>query len=329
MEVSGLRNLRGGRRGSNGIGTSSSRPYSANKGAAGGGRRGRRLREIRRDIGFVGPAIVLFGIFVVAAFAFSVYYSFTDWNVVSGDAPWVGADNYRAVLDDPRVADSAFFTAKFALVTTILANALGLGFALLVTQPIFLARAFRVMFFVPNVIGGVILGYVFRFIFSTAFGSIGDATGIGFFSLPWLGTPSTGFWATVIVFVWKTSGYLMVIYIAAIVSIDDSLIEAATIDGTNRRQLTRHITFPLIAPAFTVSVFLTLAISSKLFDVNFALTNGGPYGSTEAFALNIYNEAFTYNNQGVASAKAVIFFVVVGFITIAQVSLSKRREVQG
>lgn len=290
--------------------------------------RRRRLREIRRDIGFVGPGLLLFCIFVVAAFASSVYHSFTDWNVVTGDAPWVGADNYRAVLDDPRVADSAIFTAKFAVITTILANIIGLGLALLVTQPIFLAKVYRVMFFVPNVIGGVILGYVFRFIFSTAFGAIGDATGIGFFQLPWLGTPATGFWATVIVFVWKTSGYLMVIYVAAIVSIDDSLVEAATIDGANWWQMTRRVTLPLIMPAVTVSVFLTLSISTKLFDVNFALTNGGPYGSTEAFALNIYNEAFTYNNQGVASAKAVIFFVVVGFITIVQVSATKRREVQ-
>ena len=290
-------------------------------------KRKRRWREVRRDIGFVGPAFLLFGVFVLAAFASSVYHSFTDWNVVTGDAPWVGNDNYRAMLDDPRVADSAWFTAKFAVITTILSNVLGLGLALLVTQPIALAKVYRVMFFVPNVIGGVILGYVFRFIFSTAFGAIGDATGIGFFSLPWLGTPATGFWATVIVFVWKTSGYLMVIYVAAIVSIDDSLVEAATIDGANWLQMTRRVTFPLIMPAVTVSVFLTLSISTKLFDVNFALTNGGPYGSTEAFALNIYNEAFTYNNQGLASAKAVVFFFVVGFITIVQVSLSKRREV--
>lgn len=291
--------------------------------------RARRLREVRRDIGFIGPGLMLFCVFVLLAFASSVYHSFTDWNVVTGDAPWVGADNYRAVLDDPRVANSAWFTARFAIVTTLVSNVLGLGMALLVTQPMFMAKAYRIMFFVPNVIGGVILGYVFRFIFSTAFGSIGEVTGIGFFSLPWLGTPATGYWATVIVFVWKTSGYLMVIYIAAIVSIDDELIEAATIDGASWLQMTRRLTLPLIAPAVTVSVFLTLSISTKLFDVNFALTNGGPFGSTEAFALNIYNEAFTYNNQGVASAKAVIFFVVVGFITLVQVSVSKRREVHG
>ncbi len=288
----------------------------------------RRLTSIRYDLGFVGPAVAFFALFLLFAFGLSIYYSFTDWNVVSGEAPWVGLENYRAVLDDPRVANSAFFTARFAIVTTVLSNVLGLGLALLVTQPVFFKNAYRVIFFLPNVIGGVILGYVFRFIFSTAFGAIGEATGIGFFSFAWLGTPTTGFWATVIVFVWKSSGYLMVIYIAAIVTVDASLLEAAKIDGASWYQTTRRIVLPLIAPAVTISVFLMLAISSKLFDVNFALTAGGPYASTEAFALNIYNEAFVYNNQGVASSKAVIFFVIVGLITLVQVGFSKRREVE-
>ena len=287
----------------------------------------RRLRSARYDIGFVGPGVVFFAVFVMLAFGMSVYYSFTDWNVVSGEAPWVGLDNYRAVVDDPRVLDSARFTASFAVVTTVLSNALGLGLALLVTQPVFFKNVYRVTFFLPNVIGGVILGYVFRFIFSSTFGAIGEATGIGFFEFAWLGTPTTGFWATVIVFVWKSSGYLMVIYIAAIVTVDSSLLEAAKIDGAGWYQTTRRIILPLIAPAVTIGVFLMLAISSKLFDVNFALTAGGPYGSTEAFALNIYNEAFVYNNQGTASAKAVIFFLIVGMITLIQVAFSKRREV--
>ncbi len=291
-------------------------------------RTNRMLSEIRQDVSFVGPGLVFFGVFVVLAFALSVYYSFTDWNIVSGEAPWVGLENYERVMEDPRVLRSAIFTGRFAVVTTILSNVLGLALALLVTQPIVFKRMYRVIFFLPNVIGGVILGYVFRFIFSTTFGAIGESTGIGFFSFAWLGTPTTGFWATVMVFVWKSSGYLMVIYVAAIVSVDKSLLESATIDGASWLQITRRITLPLIAPAVTIGVFLMLAISSKLFDVNFALTNGGPYGSTEAFALNVYNEAFVYNNQGVASAKAVIFFVVVGFVTLVQVGFSKRREVE-
>lgn len=287
-----------------------------------------RLHSLRDDLTFIGPSAVVFVVIVVASFALSVYYSFTDWNVTTGSAPWVGWDNYSTVLSDPRVATSAWFTARFAVVTTIATNVIGLGLALLVTQPIRLQRLYRVVFFLPNVIGGIILGFVFRFIFGTALGTIGDITGIGFFSLPWLGEPGTAFWATVIVFVWKSAGYLMVIYIAAIVSVDQAYIESAKVEGAGWFRTTRHIILPLIAPAFTIGVFLMLSIASKLFDVIFALTNGGPFGTTEAFALNIYNEAFVYNNEGIASAKAVLFFVVVGALTLAQVSFTQRREVE-
>jgi raffinose/stachyose/melibiose transport system permease protein len=127
---------------------------------------------------------------------------------------------------------------------------------------------------------------------------------------------------------WRSSGYLMAIYVAAIVSVDEDLYEAARVDGANWLQSTRRITLPLIMPAVTVGAFLMLSISSKLFDVIFALTNGGPYGTTEAFALNIYNEAFIYNNLGLASAKAVIFFVAVGVLTLVQVRFTRSREVE-
>lgn len=287
-----------------------------------------RLRSLRDDITFIGPSLALFAVIVVASFALSIYYSFTDWDVTTGSAPWVGWDNYTTVFEDPRVASSAWFTARFAVITTAAANVIGLGLALLVTQPIRLKRLYRVVFFLPNVIGGIILGFIFRFIFGTALGTIGDATGIGLFSLPWLGEPGTAFWATVIVFVWKSAGYLMVIYIAAIVSVDQTYIESARVEGAGWLRITRHITLPLIAPAFTIGIFLMLSIASKLFDVIFALTNGGPFGTTEAFALNIYNEAFVYNNEGIASAKAVLFFVVVGALTLSQVALTQRREVE-
>ncbi len=288
-----------------------------------------RRRNIRDDIIFIGPALFIFLLIVLSSFALGIYYSFTEWNGVSKDTIWVGLENYRYLFrDDPNVARSAWFTLRFTITTTIISNLLGLGFALLVTQPIRGARVYRAVFFLPNVIGGIILGFIWRFIFGTAFSSLAAMTGIGFFSLPWLGTPATGFWATVIVFVWKTSGYLMVIYIAAIMTIDENLIEAAKIDGASWRQSLSRITLPLITPAFTICLFLMLSWSSKLFDVIFALTQGGPFGSTEAFALNIYKEAFEYNNYGLASAKAVIFFIVVSFITLLQVNATKRMEIE-
>ncbi len=289
----------------------------------------KRLQNIREDILFVGPALFIFLLIVGSSFAFGIYYSFTSWDGVSKQAAWVWLENYKYIFtEDPGVASSAWYTVRFTLTCTIISNLLGLFLALALTQPLRGARVYRAIFFLPNVIGGIILGFIWRFIFGTAFNSFAEMTNFGFFQLPWLGTPATGFWATVIVFVWKTSGYLMVIYIAAIVSIDESLIEAAKIDGASWWQIIWRVTLPLIVPAFTVCLFLMLSWSSKLFDVIFSLTQGGPYGSTEAFALNIYEEAFEYNNYGLASAKAVIFFIVVGAITLLQVNATKSMEAE-
>ncbi len=289
----------------------------------------KRLRNIREDVLFVGPGFFVFLLIVASSFVFGIYYSFTEWDGVSKNAVWVGLENYRYLFtEDPAVASSAWYTIRFTLTCTVLSNLLGLFLALALTQPLRGTKIYRAIFFLPNVIGGIILGFIWRFIFGTAFGSFADLTNLGFFKLPWLGTPATGFWATVIVFVWKTAGYLMVIYIAAIVTIDESLVEAAKIDGASWWQLIRHITLPLITPAFTVCLFLMLSWSSKLFDVIFSLTQGGPYGTTEAFALNIYKEAFQYNNYGLASAKAVIFFLVVGLVTLLQVNATKRLEIE-
>jgi len=180
----------------------------------------------------------------------------------------------------------------------------------------------------PNVIGGIILGFVWRFIFVNSFGTIGELTGIGFFELPWLGSPGTGFWGSVIVFVWQRTGYLMVIYIASLLNINEELIEAARIDGATGWQMLFRITIPLTVPAFTVCLFLVLSWTMKMFDVIFSLTSGGPFGSTETFAMNIYYEAFRYNNYGLGSAKAVLFFIVVGIISTTQVLVTKRWEVE-
>lgn len=297
--------------------------------ARGDARAGGNTRTARRDDAlFVGPAVLLFGGILGAGFVLGLWYSLVEWNGVSREMTFIGLENYSTLLSDGRMRGSAWFTARFALVTTVLSNLMGLGLALLVTQPAPFQRLYRAMFFLPNVIGGILLGFIFRFVFSTAFDSLGELTGFGLFQLPWLGTPATGFWGTVIVFMWRSSGYLMAIYVAAIVSVDEDLYEAARVDGASWLQSTRRITLPLIMPAVTVGVFLMLSISSKLFDVIFALTNGGPYGSTEAFALNIYNEAFIYNNLGLASAKAVVFFVAVGVLTLVQVRFTQRREVE-
>jgi len=292
-------------------------------------RKPQQLRAVRDDVIFIAPAVVFFVMIVAASFLLGIYYSFTSWNGVGKHAAWIGLENYRyLVTEDGRALRSAWFTIRFTITSVIVSNFIALLLALILTQPIRGAKAFRAIFFLPNVIGGIILGFVWRFIFDSAFSSLAETTSLAFFQLPWLGTPGTGYWAVVIVFVWKTTGYLMVIYIAAIVGIDTQLLEAARIDGAHAGQILTRIMIPLMTPAFTVCLFLMLSWSMKLFDVIFSLTKGGPFQSTEAFSLNIYLEAFSFNNYGYGSAKAVLFFIAVGVVTLIQVTATKRLEIE-
>jgi len=289
----------------------------------------KRFSESVQQLVFVGPATLFFLIIVVLPFFLCIYYGLTDWNGVERNARWVGLSNFQRIFtSDTGFMRSFWFTARYTFVTVILLNLIGFGLALLLTQALKLRNLMRTIFFIPNVIGGLLLGYIWQFIFVNGFVSIGNWTNIKFFQLPWLGTPATGFWALVIVTVWQYAGYLMIIYIASIISVPKEMIEAAKIDGANRWQVLKNITVPMIMPAFTVSLFLAISWCFKVFDVNLSLTGGGPFKSTESLALNIFIEAFTNNRYGLGSAKALIFFVVVATVTIIQVSITKKREVE-
>lgn len=278
--------------------------------------------------GFVFPILFAFIIVVIIPMFMGIYYSFTDWNGIINDANWVGLNNYIEVLkNDKDFIDSFVFTAKFALVSVLAINFIGFGLALLVTRNSKLNNVLRSIFFMPNLIGGLILGFVWQFIFTKAFDSIGGKLGLSFLE-GWLSTTSTGFWGLVILMSWQLSGYMMIIYIAALQSIPESLKEAAKIDGANALQRLKNIIIPLVAPAFTVGLFLTLSNSFKLFDQNLSLTNGGPHNSTQMLALNIYKTAFTFNKFGLAQAKAVMFLITVAVITLTQIYYSKKREVE-
>lgn len=290
----------------------------------------RQLREVRNDLLFIGPGFIFFGGIVLVSFVLGIYYSFTEWNGVDAEAVWIGFENYREVFrGDKQAGVSAWFTARFTFVSVLFANALAFALALALTRSLKTDNILRTIIFLPNIIGGIILGFIWRFILVNSFDTIGNLTGIGFFELPWLGTANTGFWGSVIVFLWQRTGYLMVIYVAALVGINEDLIEAARIDGATGLQLLRRVIIPLVIPAVTVCIFLALSWTTKMFDVIYALTSGGPYGSTETFAMNIYYEAFSSNNYGLGSAKAIVFFLVVGVISTAQVLITKRWEVEG
>ncbi|GGG55094.1 carbohydrate ABC transporter permease [Paenibacillus radicis (ex Gao et al. 2016)] len=287
-------------------------------------------RQWLQQLVFLGPGTIAFSIIVLIPFLLGFYYSFTEWNGLDLDkAKWTGMNNITRIFTNDDKFWTAFgFTLRFTFVTIIATNVLGFLLALLLTRPLKGRNALRTIFFLPNVLGGILLGYIWQFIFTKGFKTIGELTGWPIFELPWLGTPNTGFWGLVIVFVWQTAGYMMIIYIAAIVGVPKDLMEAATIDGATYWQSIRKITAPLIMPAITVCLFLTTSNAFKMFDLNFSLTKGGPGTSTQSLAYNIYAEALINNRYGLGTAKAMLFFFAVSIIAVTQVWLTKRKEVE-
>ncbi|WNQ10176.1 sugar ABC transporter permease [Paenibacillus aurantius] len=278
---------------------------------------------------FVGPALLFFTLIVVIPFLMSIYYSFTEWNGVAAEVKWTGLDNFKAIIfDDKDFHRSFWFTVRFSVAEIIFTNLLGFLLALLLTQHLKTRNVLRTVFFMPNVIGGLLLGFIWQFVFVKGFATLGELTNIGFFQLPWLGDEPTAFWGIVIVSVWQGAGYLMVIYIAGLANVPKELIEAARIDGATRWDMLKSVTIPLIMPSVTVCLFLTISWAFKMFDLNLSLTKGGPFGATESVAMNIYQEAFRNNRYGLGTAKALLFFIIVALITIVQVSITKKREVE-
>ena len=277
---------------------------------------------------FILPSFVFFVLVVVIPAVWGLGYSLTDWNGISKEVRFVGFQNYIRIFTQDADFFHAFgFTAVFALAAVIGVNLIGFLLALLVTSRAKGTTFMRGAFFMPNLIGGILLGFTWQFIFVQAFGAIANATGWDFFA-NWLSDTKTSFWGLLILVIWQLAGYMMVIYVAQIQNIPDSIVEAAEIDGASYLQRLRYIVLPLVAPAFTVGLFLSLTTCFKLYDQNLALTNGGPFNSTEMLALNIYNSAFKYNELGVAQAKAVVFLVAVAGIGLTQLYISKKREVE-
>lgn len=289
----------------------------------------RKLRESLNYFMFVGPVFIVFASIVLTPFIIGFYYSFTEWNGVADTVKWVGLDNYKYILtEDKDFINSFWITAKYTVFAVILTNIIGFGLALIVTQALKTSSLLRTIFFLPNLIGGLLLGFIWQFIFNKGLISIGQLLDSDLLQRALLGDAKGAFWAIVIVAVWQGAGYIMVIYVAALQGVPQDLIEAAKIDGANKFQVLRKIIVPMVAPAVTVCLFLTISWSFKVFDTNLSLTNGGPFKSTEMLALNIYTEAFVNNRYGLGEAKAIIFFVIVALISIIQVYITKKREVE-
>ncbi|MGU9999631.1 carbohydrate ABC transporter permease, partial [Latilactobacillus curvatus] len=273
---------------------------------------------------FLTPTLVALALVVFIPMLEGLFYSFTDWDGLSFTKV-VGFKNYMALLQDKAFGNAFWFTVAFVIVTVILLNVIGLGLALLVTQKFKGNNFLRAIFFMPNMIGGLILGFIWQFIFTQGFSALGSALHMTAFQ-NWLTNSLTGFWGLVIVTVWQMSGYIMIIYIAYLQNIPSEVIEAAEIDGASAWQRFTRITFPMIAPAFTVCMFLTLSNGFKIYDQNLSLTNGGPYNSTQMLAMDIVNTAYNSSDFALAEAKAMVFFLIVAAISLVQVFYNRKRE---
>lgn len=277
---------------------------------------------------FVLPTLIAFAIGFIYPFFQGIYLSFCKFHTVT-DAKLIGFDNYVKAFQNEAFIHSFWFTVLFVVVSIVLINLIAFAVAYVLTLGIRGSNIFRTVFFVPNLIGGIILGYIWKLIFDGILHNYGTNLALN---------STYGFWGLVILMCWQQAGYMMIIYIAGFQSVPSDLYEAAKIDGANRRQILTKVTIPMMAPSITICTFLTLTNSFKLFDQNLALTGGAPgivtsggvtIKQTEMMALNIYNTFYSNaNSRGIGQAEAVIFFVIVVVIALAQLYFTRKREVQ-
>lgn len=268
---------------------------------------------------FVLPTLLAFIIGFIVPFAMGIWLSFCEFTTVT-DAKFVGFSNYVKALKDTVFLHSFWYTALFAIISLIAINVIAFLLAMALTRKMRGTNLFRTIFFMPNLIGGIVLGYIWQLIFDGILQQYGTALKLN----EWF-----GFWGLVILVAWQQIGYMMIIYIAGLQSIPDSVLEAAQMDGTNSIQKLFKVTIPMMMPSITICMFLSITNGFKLFDQNLSLTAGQPMKMSEMMALNIYNTFYgSIGYEGVGQAKAVLFFLVVVGIGLWQLWLTRSKEVQ-
>ncbi|MDE5907861.1 MAG: sugar ABC transporter permease [Lachnospiraceae bacterium] len=268
---------------------------------------------------FALPTAAAFTVFFIIPFIMGVYLSFCSFTTVK-DAKLIGFSNYTKIWGDPTFVHALWYTALFSVVAVISINVLAFAVALLLTKGIKGTNVFRTVFFMPNLIGGIVLGYIWQLILNGI---------LARYDLTLTFSEKYGFWGLVILLNWQQIGYMMIIYIAGIQNVPGDLIEAAKIDGATKLQTLKSVTIPMVMPSITICTFLTLTNAFKLYDQNLALTAGAPSDRSELLALNIYNTFYGRNGwEGVGQAKAVVFFILVAVIAIIQLRATRSKEVQ-
>ena len=288
-----------------------------------------RSKENKKDFCmFAFPGLFCFLAVVILPFIYGIYLTLTDWNGVAKVKNFVGLKNFAGVMKDAQFWTSLLLTFKYVIVVVVLVNVLAFAIAYLLTRGIKGQNFFRAGFFTPNLIGGIVLGYIWQFVFSRVFVSVGEATGWKLFEVSWLSDPNKAFAALVLVSVWQLSGYMILIYVAGFMGLSEDVMEAAEIDGASGFVKLKNIIMPLMMSSVTICLFLTLSRAFMGYDVNLSLTAGAPYGTTEMAAMHVYEKAFTSRQFGVGQAEAFILFVIVACISGLQVYLTKKQEVE-
>lgn len=278
---------------------------------------------------FAGPTTFVFLTVIILPFLFGIYLTLTNWDGIAKTYTFVRLDNYLTVFKDPVFWNSFLLTVRYVLYTVVIVNTLGFILAYALTgNNVRGQNLLRTGFFIPNLIGGIILGLVWKFIFSTVLVFIGRSLDSSALSYSWVANPNKVLWTLIIVSVWQYSGYMMIIFIAGLSNIPRDLIEAATIDGASGFSRLRSIVLPLMVPSFIVTVFLTIQRGFMVYDVNLALTDGGPFKSSELISMHVYKKAFLAQQYGVGQSQAFLLFVLVAAISLTQVYFTKKLEVE-
>lgn len=290
----------------------------------------KKLKEVKSLLLFLFPALLFYTLFMVIPTIAGLSYSFTDWNGLNKEFHFVGLNNFiEALTKDENFLSSMKFTIKYVVVMVVLTNVIALFLALLIDSRIKTQNLFRTTFFIPNMISFIIGAYIWQFIFKKVMKELAQNGFLGFLDQAWLGNPNFSFWAIVMMSLWTSVGYLMVIYIAALQGVPSEIKEAAKVDGANVLQVFKNVTLPMIMHAVSINLFLMLNNSFKAFDQIYGLTGGGPARLTQVMSLNVYEEAFSsYYRFGYANAKAIILFLFVLTITLIQLAITRKREVK-
>ncbi|KQX48746.1 carbohydrate ABC transporter permease [Paenibacillus sp. Root444D2] len=286
------------------------------------------LRNTGTFLLFGAPSVAAFAAVVLIPFLVGLYLTFTNWDVRTADISFVGLSNYTKVFHDKVFFTQLWFTIKYVVFTVLISNVAAFFIALALTSGVKGEKWLRTGFFTPNLIGGIVLGYLWQTLFSQIMPYIGNKYGWALFKSSWLTDTDTAFWALIIATAWQLVGYLMIIYIAGFSGVPSDVLEAASIDGANGYARLRRIILPLSIPAIVICIFISISRSFLTYDINLALTKGGPFHSTELASYHIVQKAFLSNQYGVGQAEAVVLFAVVALVALTQSYLLKKLEVE-